>query len=466
MKWLLALCLMASIVGCTRDNTVYLPDLAPRVGDLERRADLNDQLDSARDLMIQSNSTAISALDARVSQLEASVSDLESDLAAETAAREAADQAEEAARIAGDAQNDANLQAAVAAQSAVNASLDFRINQLTTKLNQEKAARIAGDTLLALLLGQEAAARAAGDAQNANSLQAAIAAQNAVNNQLSASIAQVQSNLNSETAARQAADAALQALLQGQIAAAQAAQATINSQLNASINSVRNQLNLTTILQGIINAALQAQINHNTSVMNSLASSLSAVQSQVNNMSVSISTLQSQVSSLTSSVSSLSSTVSSHSDSIADLYAQIAALQANQQTFEVYKCNSPSSTENILKIGSRYYGAMNRVVTQNITYLNATGSSQVVKVPAFCRKNDERKFADVDGECSNTWTLESAQNITVPSGSSATIPVVTSVKIAFEALGDGSYVTTDGGPACSFSISNGGTSASNLVLAQ
>ena len=56
--------------------------------------------------------------------------------------------------------------------------------------------------------------------------------------------------------------------------------------------------------------------------------------------------------------------------------------------------------------------------------------------------------------------------VTVPSNSTGNVTVVTSVKIALDILTDGGYATTDGGAACSFSISGGGTVASNLVAVQ
>lgn len=470
-KMFLVLALAFTLVGCTRTSEYVIPDNQGQIDILKQRADLNDQLDAARDALIAANTANDAALEARVTTLESTTAQLQADLATESSARDAADQAEAAARLAGDTQNASDLAAAISAQNTVNSSLQSQINTLNTRINQEKAARIAGDALLTLLLASESAARAAGDYHAQQQLNAEIAARQSADAQSAALIAQLQSDLAAETSARQAGDAATAALAASNLAAAVSAQQTVNSQLNSRINNLQGQITLASIAQSLINVGLQVQISHNSSVMSSLASSLSSLQSQVTNLSNSTSAallaLQNSVSTLSSSVSSLSSVVSGHTSSIADLYSLINGLQTqlNAEGTTVYKCSS--DTENILKIGGKFYGAMNRVNTQQLTYVNgSTGSSQTLTTPALCKKttgNNDAAFP-TGTSCPNNYVLVPSQTITVPPGGTAQVTVVTSVEIAIEQLADGSYHTTGGGPACYFSIGNGGTTSTGLNL--
>lgn len=461
---LIVLLVSVSLMACSKKESVYLDDHNGRITDLERRAALNDELDASQSSLIALNSSAIAELDSRVSTLESDVNLLRDDLTSETSLREAADTAEELARIAGDADNAQALQDAVDAQSAVNDSLDSRINTLNTKLAQEQFSRIAGDILLSHLLAQETAARVAGDFSLAASLATSIAQQNVKNTQLQNSINAVQANLNTEVAARAAADLALKALLQGQLQAAISAQATVNASLASSVSHVQSQLNTAMFLQSLVNFGLQAQITHNAQVSNMLSQSLATLTTRVSNAENAIDSLESQVSTLTSSVSTLQSTVASHDDAIADLYYQLSLVD----TVEVFKCNSSSSTENLVKINGKFYGAMNRVTMQTVQVITGS-SSQSYTTPSMCRKSDgSTSYPNSAGNCTpmsgpNASTLVPGQTIVVPAYTTANVQVVASVKIAFEGLADGSYVTTDGGPACSFSISDSGTSSTNLV---
>lgn len=464
---------LAFSAGCSRTSEYVIPDNQSQIDALRQRADLNDRLDAARDALLAANGANDSALEARVTALEAATAQLQLDLAAEASARDAADQAEAAARLAGDTQSADDLTAAVAAQATVNSSLQSQINSLNTRLNQEKAARIAGDAVLSILLAQEAAARAAGDYHSQQQLNAEIAARQAADAQSGALIAQLQSDLATEVAARQAGDAANAALAASNLAAAVSAQQTINNHLNSRINSLQGQMTLAAIAQSLVNVGLQAQISHNSSLLSSLSLSLSSLQTQVSNLASStaaqIAALQTSVSTLGSSVSTLSTIVTGHTSSIADLYSLIAGLQTqlNAQGVSIYKCSS--DTENIFKIGGKFYGVMNRVTTQQLTYVNgSTGASQTLTVPAMCKKdangNDAISLAlpSSGNNCPSHYTLIPAQSVTVPPSGTAQVTVVSAVEMAMEQLGDGSYATTGGNAACYFSISNGGTTTTGL----
>jgi hypothetical protein len=172
--------------------------------------------------------------------------------------------------------------------------------------------------------------------------------------------------------------------------------------------------------------------------------------------------LEGQINTLISTMNTinvdLSTQISVLNDQVDDLY-----LQLENNKLEVYKCNSVNSSEKILKFKGQFYAVMNRVTTQTIQVI--TGSTpQSVAVPLLCTQggSDNLKL----GPCGSGQTPVPNTGVTVnvPAYSSQNVTVVASVKIALEALSDGSYQTTDGGPACNFQISNGGTQSNNLVL--
>lgn len=352
--------------GCGEKQSLQVIHNNDRVTELERRADLNDQLNVMQNTLINMNAESLGLLDTRVSTLETKAAQLQIDLDAEI------------------------------------------------------AARIAGDENLQELQDQERDARIAGDIDSADALAAAIVQQQANNNQ--------QQNKINTLQAQMAAQSLVNLIVQGQI---------------ASINSKFPVIN----------------------------SSLSSLQSQVNNVNTSVSTLQSDLSILQLSVGTLQSRMLGAESDIDLLQSQVIGLQSqiNEEGTKVYKCNAPDSTERIFKINSKYYATMNRVTTQSMQVI--TGSTpQTIVIPKLCKKNSNNYLllANSNGSCGNNETAVAGTGVTtiVNSYSTATVTVVSSVKIALDLLIDGSYSTTDGGSACSFSIGNGGTTSTNLIQVQ
>lgn len=145
--------------------------------------------------------------------------------------------------------------------------------------------------------------------------------------------------------------------------------------------------------------------------------------------------------------------------------------QLDQQGVQLFKCNSPSSTERIMKINGKFYAVMNRVTTKNVQVVTGS-SSTTVTTPDMCETFlGGLQLPNSGGQCTpNSGPFKSTkipgQTITIPSYTTATVKVVDSVKIALDILTDGGYATTDGGTACSFSISGSGTVATNLIPVQ
>lgn len=373
---------MTLATGCTSDN-VTLPDHNDRITDLERRAALNDQINASQFQLIQLNADAVSALDQRVTYLEGEVVRMNTDLTQ-------AINDEAAARIAGDALNDSNLSAAVAQQQTINSQVSTRLNQLDTRITQERNARIAGDLTLTALLAQERQARINGDQSQAQALANAIAQQQAVNAQTAASIAQLDARITNEKNARIAADAALalaqlaeaaarlagdqqnqtlitqernarlaadsalqtaitneknariaadlaeaQARIAGDassaaaLAAAQTAQSSVNSSLQGQITQVRNDLTATQVAQALTNLVLAANIAQTNTKVNQLTSQLASLSIQVSNQASSIASLESQMTLVQSQLSSLSTRTSNLESGLAALSGRMTSAESN-----------------------------------------------------------------------------------------------------------------------------------------
>lgn len=160
-------------------------------------------------------------------------------------------------------------------------------------------------------------------------------------------------------------------------------------------------------------------------------------------------------------------------DQLNALSIQQAATQAqlDQQGVQLFKCNSPSSTERIMKINGKFYAVMNRVTTKTVQVVSGS-SSTTVTTPDMCETYlGLLELPNAGGQCTpNSGPFKSTkipgQTVTVPSYSTATVTLVDSVKIALDILTDGGYSTTDGGTACSFSISGGGTTQTGLIAVQ
>jgi hypothetical protein len=295
--------------------------------------------------------------------------------------------------------------------------LEDSLSDLQDELDAEIEAREQGDASLASLISQEATARSNGDTQQANDLAAAIASQ----------------SIN-------------------------------NASQQARIVLLQNQM----LAQSIINLAVQGQISSINSKFPSINSSLSSLQSQVNSLDSRLDLLEPKVSQLRSDVDSLGLRMGAAEGDISSLESQALALTAriDAEGVKVFKCNSSSSTERMFKINGKYYAVMNRVTTKSAQIITGS-SSQTLTVPKLCKNGgDEIKLPQSNGNCKNNETQVSGTGVStvVPSYSTSSITVVDSVKIALDILSDGSYQTTDGGPACSFSVSGG--VASNLIQVQ
>lgn len=354
----LALVAAVAMVGCTEDRLRVIHN-NDRVTELERRAALNDQLNTLQN----------QRLDALEAQLAA----------------------EEAARTAADAALSADLQQEVDDRAAADAALN-------TLITNEKNARIAGDMFNAMLLGIEIANRIAGDAANSAALHAAM------------------------------------------------------------------------FTQSLTNFSLQSQINTINSKLVVVNGKLTSLQNQINNLDSRVDDLEDQMEDAQEAMADLEASLQAQLD---NLSVQQAATQAqlNAEGVKVYKCNSASSTERILKINGKFYAAMNRVTTQSVQVVTGSSSSTYT-TPDMCRTFfGDLELPNSGGQCTPVSgpfksTKIPGQTIVVPSYTTASVTVVDSVKIALDKLVDGSYSTTDGGPACSFSISSGGTTSSNLVSVQ
>ena len=352
MKSTLLLTLLLLTVSCGKDSLKVIHN-NDRVSELERRADLNDQLNSIQSALIEANSQAI---------------------AAEQSAREAKDLLQDQA---------------LNAEIQIRALSDLFLGGL---LAAERQARINGDAAQANALANEIAARIEGDDDNSRDLRIAVIAQS-INNLLT----------------------------QGQI---------------ASINFKINQL--------------KSRMNSAESALNSLDARLDAVEGQVSD-------LQSDLASLSLSINARVDLVSA--------VANAAQAQVDQQGVRVFKCNSNVSTERILKINGKFYAAMNRVTKGSIPVLTEA-LAQTITIPNLCKNSGGKlKLPNSSGACTGGgWSLMPGSSTTVQAYTTSQVSVVTDVKIALDILSNGSYSTTDGGAACTFSINN--DSSTNLIAVQ
>lgn len=194
------------------------------------------------------------------------------------------------------------------------------------------------------------------------------------------------------------------------------------------------------------------------------------------NLSQDIVDLDEELRDLTTRVNNLESDLDALETEVAQLAADMAGINASlqaqldQQGVQLFKCDSPSSTERIMKINGKFYAVMNRVTTKNVQVVTGS-SSTTVTTPDMCETFlGHLELPNSGGQCTpNSGPFKSTkipgQTITVPSYTTATVKVVDSVKIALDILTDGGYTVTDAG-SCSFSISGGGTVATNLIPVQ
>lgn len=284
-------------------------------------------------------------------------------------------------------------------------ALEGSLSDLQDQLAAETAAREAGDATLQSLIDQEAIAREAGDQEQADALAAAIATQQSNN-------ATQQANINA---------------------------------LNAAIAA-----------QTVVNLIVQGQIASINSKFPTINSKLTSLQTQINNLNFDVNALEGQMSALQSSVSILDQRLDAAEGSITDLYSDIAALTARMDAegVKVYKCNSASSAERFFKINGKLYGAMNHITPGTVPVTSAATPTSVT-IPKMCVNNGNNfKLPDGNGNCTGGgWSVMPGTGVTtqIPAFTTSSVPVIAGVQIALEQLLPGTnYVTTDGGPACSF----------------
>ena len=310
--------------------------------------------------------------------------------------------------------------------------------------------------------------------QRLDALEANLAAETAARE---AADAQLTADLQQEISDRAAADSVLQSLLDAEVAARIAGDLAQASNLQIEIanriagdQSNSNALSAAVLVQSLTNFAVQVQISQINAKLVVINNKLTSLQNQINDVNADINALEAQTAALSASLSGLQASLQAQ---INTLSVQQAATQAqlNAEGVKVFKCNSSSSTERILKINGKFYAAMNRVTTKNIQVITGS-SSQTVTTPNMCLTYDGiLKLPNAGGQCTpnsgpHASTLVPGSSTTVSAYTTATVTVVDSVKIALDILVDGGYSTTDGGPSCSFSISGGGTTQSGLIQVQ
>lgn len=180
--------------------------------------------------------------------------------------------------------------------------------------------------------------------------------------------------------------------------------------------------------------------------------------------------LEAELSQLVLDLAGVNSTLQAQIDTLSIQQAATQA-QLSQQGVQLFKCNSSNSTERIMKINGKYYAVMNRVTTKTVQVVTGS-SSTTYTTPDLCQTFlGVLELPNSGGVCTpNSGPFKSTkipgQTVTVPSYSTASVTLVDSVKIALDILTDGGYNSTDGGPACSFTVSGGGTVVTNLIPVQ
>ena len=354
MKKLVIMAFVAlGLVGCGKD-TVYLNDHNDRITELERRADLNDQLDAVQN----------QRLDA-----------LEIALVAEQEARETADLL------------------------------------LDSALQQEMKDRAAADDHLAGLLALEEGARIAGDESLADDL-----------------LIEIGNRIDGD-------------------------------------KDIRRKLRRAVFKQSIFNRSFQRQINRVRVRLSRMGDRLSNLRVRVNSLEISVEDLEKEVADVKIDMAELEVLLQVQIDDLSADQLETQA-QLDAQGVQLYKCNSSNSTERLMKINGYFYGVMNRVKTQNVTVITGS-SSQTYTTPDMCKRGGSGNlYLKPSSGCKGNHALVPGSSVTVPAYSTQVVKVVTEAKMALDILPNGNYITTDGGSACSFSISGNGTAQSGLIPVQ
>lgn len=334
-------------------------------------------------------------------------------------------------KVINNSQRVSDLERRMALNEQLDSAQSAMIQANSDAISAEQSARQSADALLSAELQQEILDRAAGD----SALQALI---------------------NAEAQARQAGDNSLSSQLQIEIA---------NRIAGDQANSAA--LAFAVFTQSLVNFGVQVNLNQINFKISQINSKINNLTNRVDNLEEDVDDLQNETNQLAIDIASLEASLSAEIDLVA---AQAAATQAqlNQEGVKVFKCNSSSSTERILKINGKFYAAMNRVTTKQVQVITGSTSTTFIN-PKLCIRTglwEEVQLPNSAGNCNPGYTSVGGNSITVPAYSTANQTVVDSVKIALDILSDGSYSTTDGVSACNFSISGSGSNSSNLVQVQ
>lgn len=219
------------------------------------------------------------------------------------------------------------------------------------------------------------------------------------------------------------------------------------------------------VAQTFINGVVQLQLALISSKFPAINAKLSSLQSKLNATNADLNALEAEVNTLNVNLADLQLAQQATESDVTELRNEILDLQSQVDStgVQVYKCNASNSTERILKINNKFYAVMNLVTTEQVQVVTGSSSTSYTNA-SLCIKDDKAKLPSPIGICPVSWTKIGGDTVTVPSYTTTSKTVVTSVKMALDPLENGSYQTTDSGPACVFSVNNG--SSTNLIQEQ
>lgn len=277
--------------------------------------------------------------------------------------------------------------------------------------------------------------------------------------------------LQQEIADRASVDSVLQALIEDEVSARQSGDNSLSSQLQIEIanriagdNVNSAALSFAVLTQSLVNFGVQSNIAVINSKINQINNKINNLTSRVEGLEEDVDVLQAETNRLAVDLSFLESSLRAEIDLVS---AQATATQAqlNREGVKVFKCNSASSTERILKINGKFYAAMNYVSTESVQVISGSSETSFTN-PKLCIKDEKVKLPGGNGQCPSSWQSVGGNTVLVPAYSTSSKTVIKSVKIALDILSDGQYSTTDGGLSCNFTISGNGTNSTNLVPVQ
>lgn len=402
-KLLLTIASMLAFVACTGDET-YVDTHGDRIDELERRADLNDELDAARDIAIKTNTLSITILQQDLINAEARLAQMIAD--------------EEAARIDGDEELAEDLANAVSLQSVINLFVQLQIASVNSKAS------------LALSRISSLKDRVEDLEEDVDVLQDQVS-------DLRKDVDDLEDDMRDVKRSVQ-----------------------LNSRRIADLKRNLFLLGLSNLL---IDIALQGQINDIKIQMINLESRVSSNETSVADLRKDVDALDLRMGAAEGAITSLGNSLVNLGLKIDATQAQL-----DEQGVKVYKCGpvGNGSEERLFKINGKFYAVMNRVTMKDLEVITDS-STTTVSTPDLCFNNGRKlKLPDSSGNCKgNGWSLLPGSSVEVLAGTTETVEVVDSVEMAMEHLLPGTYITTDGSnPGCVFSITNSGST--NLVQVQ